>query len=69
LLESPTREAQDGARERKAQGAMKGGSMEKTQEEKAAGLVCSECGAGIEFDLWHETLGPLCERCHEKAGQ
>jgi hypothetical protein len=47
---------------------VKGGSMEETQEMTAAvGLVCRECGEGIEFDLWHETLGPLCERCHEKS--
>ena len=44
--------------------------MKETQEKTdAVGLVCSECGEGIEFDLWHENLGPLCERCHEKAGQ
>jgi hypothetical protein len=70
LLESLTGEAEDGARERKAQGAMelKGEAMKETQE-SPAGLVCRECGGGIEFDLWHGTLGPLCERCHEKAAQ
>jgi hypothetical protein len=67
LLESPAGAAKDGARERKAQGAIEWGSMKETQE--ISGLVCSECGEGIEFDLWHETIGPLCERCHEKAGQ
>ena len=30
------------------------------------GLVCRECGAGIEFELWSGRLGPLCERCYEK---